>query len=49
MKGSSATMKFSNIANRLSKMESKKIVDLFDDLPEIRNQFFLDTKKPLDE
>ena len=49
MKGSSATMKFSNMANRLSKMESKKIVDLFDDLPEIRNQFFLDTKEPLDE
>ena len=27
----------------------KKIVDLFDDLSEIRNQFYLDTKEPLDE
>ena len=47
MKGSSATMKFSNMANLLSKMESKKAVDLVDDLSAIKKQFFIDTKQTL--
>ena len=47
MKGSSATMKFSNMANLLSKMESKKAVDLVDDLSSIKKQFFIDTKQTL--
>ena len=47
MKGASATMKFSNMANLLSKMESKKAVDLVDDLSAIKKQFFIDTKQTL--
>ena len=48
MKGSAATMEFSDIAQILKKMESKKIVDLSEDLIKLKKQFHKVTNENLE-
>ena len=48
MKGSSATMDFSVIAETLKRMESKKIVDLSEDLIILKEQFHKATNENLE-
>ena len=48
MKGSSATMDFSVIAETLKRMESKKIVDLSEDLIQLKKQFHEATNESLE-
>ena len=48
MKGSSATMDFPVIAETLKRMESKKIVDLSEDLIQLKQQFHEATNESLE-
>ena len=47
MKGSSATMEFNDIAECISAMELKKIVDLSEDLNLLKSLFLSNTKEKL--
>ena len=47
MKGSSATMEFNDIAQRIGDMEQKKIVDLSEDLNLLKSLFLSNTKEKL--
>ena len=48
MKGSAATMEFSIISETLKRMESKKIVDLSEDLIQLKKQFHEATNESLE-
>ena len=48
MKGSAATMEFSIILETLTRMESKKIVDLSEDLIQLKKQFHEATNESLE-
>ena len=48
MKGASATMDFSIISETLTRMESKKIVDLSENLIQLKKQFHEATNESLE-
>ena len=47
MKGSSATMEFNDIAECIGAMELKKLVDLDEDLNQLKSLFLSNTKEKL--
>ena len=48
MKGSASTMEFSDIVQILKKMESKKVVDLSEDLIKLKKEFHKVTNENLE-